>query len=86
MFHVLGWIVFGALAGFIAAKIVNARGEGCIVNAVLGILGAVVGGGIFRFLGAEGQYGFFWSLFVAVIGAIIVLLLWQAATGRRTLR
>lgn len=86
MFAALSWIVFGAIAGFIAAKIVNAQGEGCIVNAVLGIVGAVVGGGIFRFLGAGGHYGFLWSLFTAVVGAIVVLFLWQAITGRRTLR
>jgi uncharacterized membrane protein YeaQ/YmgE (transglycosylase-associated protein family) len=46
----------------------------------------VVGGAMFRFLGAPGPHGFFWSLFVAVIGAIVVLLLFQAASGRSRLR
>jgi uncharacterized membrane protein YeaQ/YmgE (transglycosylase-associated protein family) len=86
MFHILGWMFFGLIAGFIASKIVRAHGQGCIINIVLGIAGAVVGGAMFRFLGAHGPYGFFWSLFVSVIGAIVVLLVWQAITGKRTLR
>ena len=45
---ILGWVVFGALTGWIASKIVNKRGEGCMVNTALGLLGAVVGGFIFR--------------------------------------
>jgi uncharacterized membrane protein YeaQ/YmgE (transglycosylase-associated protein family) len=86
MLHVISWMLFGLIAGFIASKIVNAHGQGCIVNIVLGIVGAVVGGAIFHFLGAQDQQGFLWSLFTAVIGAIVVLFLWQAATGKRTLR
>jgi uncharacterized membrane protein YeaQ/YmgE (transglycosylase-associated protein family) len=89
MFFVLGWIFFGALTGWIAGKIVNRRGEGCMVNTALGLLGAVVGGFLFRTLvpGFDYEYsGFFVSMFVAVIGAIIVLFLYHAATGSRTLR
>ena len=82
---ILGWIFFGALTGFIASKVVNRRGEGCIVNTALGLLGAVVGGFIFRQLtGFRFEYhGFFISMFVAVIGAVLVLLAYHAATGRR---
>jgi uncharacterized membrane protein YeaQ/YmgE (transglycosylase-associated protein family) len=85
----LGWIIFGALTGWIASKIVNRRGEGCIVNTALGLVGAVVGGFLFRALvpGFRYEYsGFFVSMVVAVIGAIIVLFLYHAATGSRTLR
>ena len=82
---ILGWIIFGALTGFIASKIVNRRGEGCIINTALGLLGAVVGGFIFRQLtGFRFEYhGFFISMFVAVIGAVLVLLAYHAATGGR---
>lgn len=88
MFSVVGWIFFGLIAGFIASKIVNAKGEGCIFNVVLGIVGAVVGGAIFEFLGGQPVHFHFglWSMFVAVVGAIVVLFLWHAITGRRTLR
>ena len=83
---ILGWIIFGALTGFIASKVVNRRGEGCIVNTALGLLGAVVGGFIFRQLtGFRFEYhGFFVSMFVAVIGAVLVLLAYHAATGGRS--
>ena len=84
---VLGWIVFGALTGWLASKIVNKRGEGCMVNIALGLVGAVVGGFIFgRLMGFNDFHFDFLSMFVAVIGAVIVLFLYHAATGSRTLR
>ena len=83
----LGWIFFGLIAGWIASKIVNKQGEGCFLNIALGIVGAVVGGALFSLLGEH----IFWqfnlkSMFIAVLGAVIVLFLYHAATGRRTLR
>ena len=81
---IIGWIVLGLIAGFIASKIVNNAGEGIIMDIVLGIIGAVVGGWLFAFFGAEGVNGFnIYSMFVAVIGAIVVLLIYHALTGRR---
>jgi uncharacterized membrane protein YeaQ/YmgE (transglycosylase-associated protein family) len=82
--YILGWIVFGALTGWLAGKIVNRRGEGCLVNTALGLLGAVVGGFIFRQLsGFEyGAHGFLVSTFVAVIGAVLVILAYHALTER----
>ena len=82
-----GWIFFGLICGFIASKIVNDRGEGCFLNIALGVVGALVGGGIFAFLGEPVFFHFsLWSMFVAVLGAVIVLFLWHAATGRPTLK
>ena len=88
MFFILGWVIFGGLTGWIASKIVNRRGEGCLVNTALGLLGAVVGGFIFRQLNGFRYefHGFFISMFVAVIGAVIVLFGYYAITGSRTLR
>jgi uncharacterized membrane protein YeaQ/YmgE (transglycosylase-associated protein family) len=84
---IVGWIFFGLITGFIASKIVNDRGEGCFLNIALGIVGAVLGGAIFQFLGEPVFFRFsLWSMFVAVLGAVIVLYLWHAATGRRTLK
>jgi uncharacterized membrane protein YeaQ/YmgE (transglycosylase-associated protein family) len=85
---IIGWIILGALSGFIASKIVNRRGEGCIVNTALGLVGAVVGGSIFRALTPfrYENHGFFVSMFVAVIGAVIVLALYNAITGGRGIR
>jgi uncharacterized membrane protein YeaQ/YmgE (transglycosylase-associated protein family) len=83
----IGWIFFGLLTGFAAAKVVNRRGEGCILNVVLGIVGACIGGFIFTSIGGAGITGFnLYSMFVAVVGAIVVLLVFHAVTGRRGLR
>jgi uncharacterized membrane protein YeaQ/YmgE (transglycosylase-associated protein family) len=77
-------IVLGLIAGFIASKIVNKQGEGLVMDIVLGIVGAIVGGWLFATLGHEGVNGFnLYSMFVAVIGAIVVLLLYHAIIGRR---
>ncbi len=81
----IGWIILGAIAGWIASKIVNKQGEGFIVDLILGIIGAVVGGFLFTTFGFAGTTGFnFYSLFVAVIGAIVVLWIYHAVVGRRT--
>ncbi len=83
----LGWILFGLITGFVASRVVNQRGEGCILNIALGILGALVGGFIFSSIGGSGITGFnLYSMFVAVIGAVIVLVIYHAVTGRRGLR
>jgi uncharacterized membrane protein YeaQ/YmgE (transglycosylase-associated protein family) len=84
---ILGWTVFGLITGFIASRIVNKRGEGCIVNMALGFVGALVGGFIFRRIAGFNAFHFnLASMFVAVIGAIVVLLIYHALTGRRGLR
>jgi uncharacterized membrane protein YeaQ/YmgE (transglycosylase-associated protein family) len=84
---ILGWLFFGLIAGFVASKIVNQQGEGCFLNIALGILGACLGGAIFAFLGHPVLFHFsLWSMFVAIVGAVIVLLAWHAITGNRTLR
>lgn len=81
---VIAWIILGLIAGFIASKIVNKTGQGMIMDIVLGIVGAVVGGVVFNFFGAAGVTGLnIWSLIVSVIGAIIVLWIYHAVSGRR---
>ena len=82
---IIGWIVLGLIAGFIASHLVNRRGEGLLLDIVLGIVGAIVGGWLFAFFGAEGVTGFnIYSMIVAVIGAIVVLVIYHALVGRRT--
>ena len=80
---IVGWIVLGLIAGFIASKIVNKSGEGFIIDIVLGIVGAFVGGFLFNLVGQVGVTGFnLWSMLVAIIGAIVVLLLYHALFRR----
>lgn len=81
---IIGWLILGLIAGFIASKIVNKSGEGLILDIVLGIIGAVVGGYLFTAFGAAPVTGLnIYSMFVAVIGAIVVLVLYHAIVGRR---
>src|SRR5882672_1343903 len=81
---ILGWIVLGLIAGWIASKIVNRAGEGFFLDILLGIVGAFVGGIIFTALGGTGVTGFnLYSMLVAIIGAIVMLVLYHAIFGRR---
>jgi uncharacterized membrane protein YeaQ/YmgE (transglycosylase-associated protein family) len=80
---ILAWIVLGLISGFIASKIVNKSGEGIVLDIILGIVGAVVGGFLFNMVGATGVTGFnIWSMVVAVVGAIVVLVIKHALVGR----
>jgi uncharacterized membrane protein YeaQ/YmgE (transglycosylase-associated protein family) len=81
---IIGWIILGLIAGFIASKIVNKTGLGFFLDLFLGIVGAIVGGVIFSALGARGITGFnLYSMVVAVIGAVVVLVVYHLVRGRR---
>jgi uncharacterized membrane protein YeaQ/YmgE (transglycosylase-associated protein family) len=81
---IIAWVILGLIAGFIASKIVNKSGEGFFLDIVLGIVGAIVGGFIFSLFGAGGVTGFnLYSMVVAIIGAIIVLVIYHAVFGRK---
>ncbi|MBI5953270.1 MAG: GlsB/YeaQ/YmgE family stress response membrane protein [Chloroflexi bacterium] len=79
------WIIFGALAGWIASIIMKKNKRmGAIANIVVGILGAFIGGYIMEFFGAQGVTGFnFYSFFVAVLGAVVLLWVVGFFTRRR---
>ena len=81
---ILAWIVVGLIAGFIASKLVNKTGGSLVLDLVLGIVGAGVGGFLFNQFGMGGATGInLWSILVAVVGAVIVLFIYHALTGRR---
>ena len=81
---IVGWIILGLIAGFVASHLVNRRGEGLIFDILLGIVGAVVGGWLFAFFGAQGVDGInLYSMVVAIIGAVVVLFIYHGLTGRR---
>ncbi len=76
---ILAWLILGLIAGFLGSKIVNKTGEGIILDIVLGIIGAVVGGWLFARFGAAGVSGLnLYSLLVAVVGSVVVLVLYHA--------
>jgi uncharacterized membrane protein YeaQ/YmgE (transglycosylase-associated protein family) len=75
---IIAWLILGLIAGFIASKIVNKEGEGLLLNMVIGVVGAELGGWLFRLFGMSGVTGFnVWSLLVAVVGAVILLFLYH---------
>jgi uncharacterized membrane protein YeaQ/YmgE (transglycosylase-associated protein family) len=76
---IIAWIVLGLIAGFLASKIVNRTGEGVIVDIILGVAGALVGGWLFHLFGMRGVSGLnLHSMAVATIGAIVVLVVYHA--------
>ena len=82
---IIAFVVLGLFSGFLASLIVNRRGQGAILDIVLGIVGAVVGGFVFTMFGGSGITGFnVWSMFVAVSGAVLVLVAYHAVAGRRS--
>jgi uncharacterized membrane protein YeaQ/YmgE (transglycosylase-associated protein family) len=81
---IISWIILGLIAGFIGSKIVNSEGQGFWLNIALGIVGAIVGGFLFDFFGASGVTGLnIYSMIVAVVGSVVVLLIYNAISGRR---
>ena len=72
---IISWILLGALAGWLASKMMNTdKSMGAIANIVVGIVGALIGGFIMNFFNRSGAYGFnFYSLFVALLGSIILI-------------
>jgi uncharacterized membrane protein YeaQ/YmgE (transglycosylase-associated protein family) len=83
---VLAWIVLGLVAGFIASKLVNRTGGNLLLDLVLGVVGAFVGGFLFTRFGAAGVTGLnIYSILVAIVGAVVVLFVYHALVGRRAL-
>jgi uncharacterized membrane protein YeaQ/YmgE (transglycosylase-associated protein family) len=80
---IVAWVVLGLIAGFIGSKLVNKRGEGFVLDIVLGVVGAVVGGSVFNTLGMSGVTGLnLYSLLVAVVGAVVVLVVFHVLFRR----
>ncbi len=81
---IIAWIVLGLIAGFIASKLVNKSGSGLVLDLVLGVVGAFVGGFLFTRFGASGVDGLnIYSILVATVGAVVVLVIYHALSGRR---
>ena len=76
---IISWIVLGLIAGFIGSKLVNKTGEGVFLDIALGVVGGVVGGWLFSVFGMSGVTGLnIYSLIVAVVGAVVLLLAYHA--------
>ncbi|HET6143425.1 MAG TPA: GlsB/YeaQ/YmgE family stress response membrane protein [Candidatus Acidoferrales bacterium] len=75
----IAWIILGLIAGFVGSKLVNHQGEGIMLDIVLGVVGAIVGGWLFTKFGAQGVTGLnLYSIVVAVVGAVVFLVAYHA--------
>jgi uncharacterized membrane protein YeaQ/YmgE (transglycosylase-associated protein family) len=82
---IISWLILGLIAGFIGSKLVNKQGAGMLLDIVLGIVGAIVGGLVFNAFGAEGVSGLnIYSMIVAVIGSVAVLLAYHFVSEHRS--
>ena len=82
----LSWLVVGLVAGWIGSMIVNRRGEGLIMDILLGVVGAFVGGYLFSLFGHPGVSGInLYSIFVAAVGSAVVLFIYHVIFRRRVL-
>ena len=80
----IAWIILGLIAGFVASKLVNHTGSGILLDMVIGIVGALLGGFIGAKLGLGGLENFWslWTWLLAIVGAIVVLLIYNAVARR----
>jgi uncharacterized membrane protein YeaQ/YmgE (transglycosylase-associated protein family) len=80
---IIAWVVMGLIAGFIASKLVNKQGEGALMDIVLGIIGAFVGGFLAQLAGFTVITGFnLYSTLISVVGAVVVLVIYHALARR----
>ena len=77
----IGWLIMGALAGWLSGELTRGKGFGCLGNVLLGLIGAVVGGWLFEQLHIA-AYGFIGGLAAATVGAVLVVSLARALSGR----
>ena len=83
---IIAWLVVGLIAGWIGSMIVNRSGEGLVMDIVLGIVGALVGGFIFQALGHSGVSGInLYSILVAFVGSVLVLVVYHMVFRRRAI-
>ena len=72
MFYLLWWIIVGLIAGWATGKIMKGGGYGTLMDIVVGIAGALIGGFIMRMLGGSGQGGMIYTILVAILGGVIL--------------
>lgn len=82
---ILSWIIIGGIAGWLASMVMGTnRSQGCFTDVIVGIAGGLLGGLLFRLIGHTGVTGFnLWSLFVAFVGAVVLLAILGALRRRR---
>jgi len=78
----IGWMLIGLIAGWLAGKVTRGAGFGCLADVILGLIGALLGGWIFSRLGIWGG-GFLFGLAAATVGAVLLVAIARLLVGRR---
>jgi len=77
------WVVLGLLAGFVASKVITGHSQGLALDIVVGVVGALIGGWFLLHIGTAWLRGIYlWSLLAAVVGAVVLLVIWHAVRGK----
>jgi uncharacterized membrane protein YeaQ/YmgE (transglycosylase-associated protein family) len=80
----IGWLIIGLLAGWLAGKMARGRGFGCIGDILIGLIGSVIGGWIFTQLGIGHANTFLYSLAAATVGAVLLVSIAHLFFGRKS--
>jgi len=79
----LSWILVGLIAGWLTGKIMHGPGKGVLMDIIVGLLGAMAGGFLMRLLGMRSEGGFIYTVFVAILGAVVLTWVFRKATARK---
>ena len=75
--HIIWWLIVGLIAGWITGKIMGSSGQGALMDIIIGLVGALAGGFLMTLLGFRPEGGLIYTIFVAVIGAVILTWIWR---------
>ena len=81
---VLWWIIVGLVAGWLTGKVEGSPGKGALMDIIIGLLGALVGGFVMSLLGFRAEGGLIYTIIVAVIGAVLLTWVYRKVTAAKT--
>ncbi|MGE5412758.1 MAG: GlsB/YeaQ/YmgE family stress response membrane protein [Syntrophomonadaceae bacterium] len=81
---IIWWLIVGLIAGWLTGKIMGGPGKGALMDIIIGLVGALVGGFLMRLLGFSGEGGMIYTILVAVLGAVILTWIYRKMTATKT--
>jgi uncharacterized membrane protein YeaQ/YmgE (transglycosylase-associated protein family) len=82
--HILWWAIVGLIAGWATGKIMKGAGYGVLMDIIIGIAGAMLGGFLMRAVGFAGEGGLIYTVIVAIVGAVILTAILRFFTRRKS--
>ena len=82
--HIVWWLIVGLIAGWITGKLMGSSGQGALMDIIIGLVGALAGGFLMTLLGFRPEGGLIYTIFVAVIGAVILTWIWRKISPARS--